>query len=250
MSYHCLPELVGEYSEDNYSAGQQYVQSKKTPTVEKYCLDGKETVCYPCSQSGTISKPSTELIGKWISSQQAFLANHLAQQVENSVQKMNEISGPILLESSEKVNQDTSYSKTSQDCFLLDISEQSLKTYPKAGMMLDGNVWRRNQLVPLTKEKDSGLWPTPKSSPSGPDYARINRPKSGGDDLVTRVARGIETPPYTLNPAWVEWLMGFPIGWTDLRPLEMLRYRLWLKLFGIYSNTPNREVEHYNTSRS
>ena len=24
-----------------------------------------------------------------------------------------------------------------------------------------------------------------------------------------------------LNPTWVEWLMGFPLGWTDLRPLEM-----------------------------
>lgn len=23
-----------------------------------------------------------------------------------------------------------------------------------------------------------------------------------------------------LNPTWVEWLMGFPIGWTDLNPLE------------------------------
>ena len=25
----------------------------------------------------------------------------------------------------------------------------------------------------------------------------------------------------TLNPTWVEWLMGFPIGWTDLDALEM-----------------------------
>lgn len=24
-----------------------------------------------------------------------------------------------------------------------------------------------------------------------------------------------------LNPQWVEWLMGFPIGWTDLEDLEM-----------------------------
>lgn len=23
-----------------------------------------------------------------------------------------------------------------------------------------------------------------------------------------------------LNPTWVEWLMGFPIGWTDLEDLE------------------------------
>jgi hypothetical protein len=26
--------------------------------------------------------------------------------------------------------------------------------------------------------------------------------------------------PGRLNPAWVEWLMGFPIGWTDLGPSE------------------------------
>jgi len=24
-----------------------------------------------------------------------------------------------------------------------------------------------------------------------------------------------------LNPMWVEWLMGWPLGWTDLKPLEM-----------------------------
>ena len=29
-----------------------------------------------------------------------------------------------------------------------------------------------------------------------------------------------EDPPMRLNPDWVEWLMGWPIGWTDLKPLE------------------------------
>jgi hypothetical protein len=24
-----------------------------------------------------------------------------------------------------------------------------------------------------------------------------------------------------LNPMWVEWLMGWLLGWTDLKPLEM-----------------------------
>jgi hypothetical protein len=24
-----------------------------------------------------------------------------------------------------------------------------------------------------------------------------------------------------LNPMWVEWLMAWPLGWTDLKPLEM-----------------------------
>lgn len=30
-----------------------------------------------------------------------------------------------------------------------------------------------------------------------------------------------------LNPDWVEWLMGWPIGWTDLKPLEMDRFLVW-----------------------
>jgi len=24
-----------------------------------------------------------------------------------------------------------------------------------------------------------------------------------------------------LNPVWLEWVMGWPMGWTDLKPLEM-----------------------------
>ena len=30
-----------------------------------------------------------------------------------------------------------------------------------------------------------------------------------------------------LNPDWVEWLMGWPIGWSDLKPLGMDRFRQW-----------------------
>lgn len=35
-----------------------------------------------------------------------------------------------------------------------------------------------------------------------------------------------------LNPPWVEWLMGWPIGWTDSQPLAMDKYRLWLRSHG------------------
>jgi hypothetical protein len=57
------------------------------------------------------------------------------------------------------------------------------------------------------------LWPSPKASVSGPDYARVRRPRSGGDDLATAVAR-VESylkgaVEGQLNPQWVEWLMGF-----------------------------------------
>ena len=36
----------------------------------------------------------------------------------------------------------------------------------------------------------------------------------------------------SLNPLWVEWLMGWPIGWTDLRPLGMDKFRQWFDSHG------------------
>jgi hypothetical protein len=35
-----------------------------------------------------------------------------------------------------------------------------------------------------------------------------------------------------LNPPWVEWLMGWPIGWTDLKPLEMDKFQQWRRSHG------------------
>jgi site-specific DNA-cytosine methylase len=31
----------------------------------------------------------------------------------------------------------------------------------------------------------------------------------------------------SLNPTWVEWLMGWPLGWTDLKPLETDKSQRW-----------------------
>jgi len=36
----------------------------------------------------------------------------------------------------------------------------------------------------------------------------------------------------TLNPTWVEWLMGWPLGWTDLKPLGMDKYQQWRQQHG------------------
>jgi hypothetical protein len=41
-----------------------------------------------------------------------------------------------------------------------------------------------------------------------------------------------ETLGGQLNPTWVEWLMGWPIGWTDLKPLEMDKFQQWLRSHG------------------
>jgi hypothetical protein len=82
---------------------------------------------------------------------------------------------------------------------------------PKGGMSRTG-------MTPDGKNRQVGLhnavkWATPKSSPSGPDYARKDRDGSGADDLATQVGG-------QLNPTWVEWLMGYPAEWTALKDSE------------------------------
>lgn len=70
------------------------------------------------------------------------------------------------------------------------LPEQSV-TWPRSGMTHNGNAYERPMSVPLTAGSGvSSLLPTPeaKLSNSGPDYARMSRPGSGGHDLTTAVA--------------------------------------------------------------
>ncbi|WP_221740216.1 hypothetical protein, partial [Atlantibacter subterraneus] len=41
---------------------------------------------------------------------------------------------------------------------------------------------------------------------------------------------GLETPGLNVNPSYAEWLMKWPLGWTDLKPLGMDRFLAWLQL--------------------
>ena len=83
------------------------------------------------------------------------------------------------------------------------------------------------------------LWPTPTVNGN---YNRAGLSAKSGDGLATAVAKAEMWPTPTardatrgrgwdgpgrplsetvgglLNPTWVEWLMGFPSGWTDLGP--------------------------------
>ena len=61
------------------------------------------------------------------------------------------------------------------------------------------------------------------------------RHKGKADTLASQIAdleRMQQTSTGQLNPPWVEWLMGWPIGWTDLKPLAMARFHEWQQQHG------------------
>ena len=50
--------------------------------------------------------------------------------------------------------------------------------------------------------------------------------------MIVQTPSGQMTPQMQkarLNPNWVEWLMGWTIGWTDLKPLAMDKFQSWLQ---------------------
>ena len=97
------------------------------------------------------------------------------------------------------------------------------------------------------------MWPTPhgfskdgkSNGPSGNELERaVNQSfatpnardwKDSGPTQGNRKSPNLGTQVGgSLNPPWVEWLMGWPIGWTDLKPLETAKYQQWLDSHGEY----------------
>ena len=64
------------------------------------------------------------------------------------------------------------------------------------------------------------MWPTPTArdckGANSPEHFVNGTGRKHVDQLANRVAIEENFPHGQLNPEWVEWLMGFPIGWTEL----------------------------------
>jgi len=75
-------------------------------------------------------------------------------------------------------------------------------------------------------------WPTPTAQEGrytgdyGSDGWRAGCAKHHLGNVV-QVANGGQ-----LNPTWVEWLMGWPLEWTDLKPLATDKFPQWLRSHG------------------
>ena len=84
-------------------------------------------------------------------------------------------------------------------------------------------------------------WPTPQASDNR-DRGNMSDPSIKrrikiGKQIGLSTAVKPDAHGGSLNPTWVEWLMGWPLGWTDLKPLETDKFQQWQNSHGIPSTT-------------
>lgn len=89
--------------------------------------------------------------------------------------------------------------------------------YAGWGIMRDGATYRLTRLEPVLKEKGFSLLPRPTASMwKGASRKRYKGSKHYKGSFTQEALRTCETDPLYINPNYVELLMGFPTGWTDL----------------------------------
>jgi hypothetical protein len=94
----------------------------------------------------------------------------------------------------------------------------SSETLPPSGMTQNGTLYEQPLSAHLIAETGCLLWPTPRAAQGETrNHTVWLRSSDKPQNLENRVA-ALEPSAIggKLNPTWVEWLMGFPIGWTDL----------------------------------
>lgn len=236
MTWHFSQVLAAAYSQATCSDGELCAPSKSTPMHEMCCSQDRTTEPSNLSPCGMTFELSTDDLGAKLLTwyRAGFHAKTLARPVH-----AGELTAPTAVCGSTwrallaRYDRDTCTWKTVQRS-LFEESIESPVTWPQWGMTRDGALYPLPTWARRTNANACGLWPTPTVTGN---HNRAGISRKAGDGLSTAVKQ--RTPLWCkhgpLNPAWVEWLMGWPIGWTDCAPLETGRFQEWRRQHGKFS---------------
>ena len=222
------PGLGAAYSEGSSSDGKPSAPWKSTPTPPQFCSPDKMKEFSRLSRFGMTFKPLTENLGvellTWYLADSHAKTSVARAKVQASKASAVEC-GQKWPESLARYDHASRLWKTAQ-CSLLEGLDVYSETWPRWGTMRGGECWELSTPARLISENESGLWPTPCArdwKDNGRSPAELHR-----NSVTLATAAGGQ-----LNPTWVEWLMGWPLGWTDLKPLATDKFPQWLRSHGI-----------------
>jgi hypothetical protein len=216
MSWHYLQGQEEASWEGQSLDGAPSALLSLMPTPGASCSPGNATGACLDSQSGTTCEPSTGDHGEapLTSCQEDSHARTFPAPDAGPESRVSEADcGGAWRELSARFDLVASGWRTHR-CLFDEALPWSSVTLPRWGMMRGGVLWERATPGLHTSGTGFGCWlPTPKSRDwKGQSQRGIHGPM----DALPNIDRGDGTPiGGQLNPPWVEWLMGWPIGWTD-----------------------------------
>ena len=254
MSWHYLRAVAGESLQDICSDGEPCVPLKSKITHAEFYCNGKLMDSYLDSLCGTMLPPLMDDLGgaKSKLSPEAFpVKTSLLQAKELALKEKDRDSGEKWRGSFVKYDPDTSLWRTHQ-CSLLGDLELFSENWPQWGLMRDGECWEQQTLerhirgtgyglspnnidsfhTPNTTGLDGGsnsrralkkrmqMWRTPDTGAGGTS-GLLKEGKTHRENGQPIQVRLVDQVGGQLNPPFPEWLMGWPLGWTDLKPLAM-----------------------------
>jgi hypothetical protein len=236
MSWLFSRALVEEYSADISLDGAPCALWSGTHTQRASWLPVKTTDAFRLSRSGMTFKPLTDDHGEVVlmSFLAAFPVRTFPQQEREQELTENAAEcGDTWRASLAKHDPDSCSWKTHQYSLLGGL-EPFLETWPRWGIMRNGECWELSTPELRTSESGSGLWPTPqkvdyKGTCQGSEFQQRAHQfaKWTDGDVVT----GTIYP----NPRTYEALMGWPTDWTALQPSATDKFRKWQHSHGICS---------------
>ena len=263
MSWHFSRALVEAFSGGLSSGGGACVPSSAIPTHGMCWSPGKTTEASRPSRSGMTYEPLTDGLGEGLLTWSLEASRARTSARPERVPALMEnvpASGPRWRALSARYDRGSCSWRTHQ-CLFDEALPESSVTLPRWGMMRAGALWERTTPGLPTGATASGLWPTPTvqdaKNNGGPSQYRRRTPplnalarmfptprtpsRSGGGTgldggsgaraMLTEQERR-ELTGGQLNPAWIEWLMGWPLGWTGCAVSATGRFRQWLHSHG------------------
>jgi len=235
MSWLYSQALVEEYLGDICLDGEQSVPLNGNLTQQAYCAPDKMTDFSRLSQYGMTFAPLTEDLGEELLTLclEDFHVKICQQRVEElDLMDQDQVCGKKWQGWLAKYDPDTSSWKTAQ-CSLITDLDECLEIYPTSGLMRDGLLWEQTRLVGSTTETEFGLLPTPTARDFNGHTITKKRPKGFNKVLpnVFKLEFQLQGQCYP-HPTFSEGLMLWPVGWTDLKRLEMDKFQEWQQQHG------------------
>lgn len=271
MSWHYSQALVAEYSEECSVDGERFALLKSSDMPETYCWHDKTTESSNLFQYGTTCEPSMGDPGEdlltWYRA--AFLVRTSALRERcgdaRALGAYDPLYGGRCSELLNRFDRPMYSVKIHQHCEQMD-SVRSSKNLPASGMLVDGSLSGLTLLDLIIVDIDYGSvqLPTP-TARDWKDTLGMNPKRKDGKTRLDRLpmllfdharAAGIYTTTNWANtdarivtlrgqveimitgrdycPELSEWLMGWPIGWTDFELLATVKFQQWQLWHGLY----------------